>query len=127
MMGLSAILTGVFLFAYTSARTETQNLAFECVTGVLGNFGESPNPPSSRDETSTDILRNRIRRHVRLHARVLPGPRPRHGDGHGGDAAAVRRALCELDQRECGVFDRADLCERGAVGVCRGVVLWVAV
>ncbi|KAK7729490.1 hypothetical protein SLS57_001976 [Botryosphaeria dothidea] len=38
MMGLSAILTGVFLFAYTSARTETQNLAFECVTGVLGNF-----------------------------------------------------------------------------------------
>ncbi|KAK0660930.1 putative MFS-type transporter PB1E7.08c [Lasiodiplodia hormozganensis] len=38
MMGLSAILTGVFLFAYTAARTETQDLAFQCVTGILGNF-----------------------------------------------------------------------------------------
>ncbi|KAL1637203.1 hypothetical protein SLS56_000862 [Neofusicoccum ribis] len=38
MMGISAVLTGVFLFAYTSARTETQNLAFECVTSILGNF-----------------------------------------------------------------------------------------
>lgn len=37
-MGLSAILTGVFLFAYTAARTETQDLAFQCVTGILGNF-----------------------------------------------------------------------------------------
>ncbi|OJD29074.1 major facilitator superfamily transporter [Diplodia corticola] len=38
MMGLSALLTGVFLFAYTAAATETQDLAFQCVTGILGNF-----------------------------------------------------------------------------------------
>lgn len=49
MMGLSAAATSVFLFAYTSASTETQNLAFECVTSVFGNFGKnhslSPSPP----------------------------------------------------------------------------------
>ncbi|KAF2488476.1 MFS general substrate transporter [Lophium mytilinum] len=38
MMGLSAIITGVFLFAYTAARTPTANLAFSCITGLWGNF-----------------------------------------------------------------------------------------
>lgn len=37
-MTLSAVVTGVFLFAYTAARTEATNLAFNCVTSVLGNF-----------------------------------------------------------------------------------------
>jgi len=38
MMGASAIITGIFLFAYTGARTTTASLAFSCVTGLLGNF-----------------------------------------------------------------------------------------
>lgn len=37
-MGGSAIITGVLLFAYTGARTTTGNLAFACVTWLLGNF-----------------------------------------------------------------------------------------
>lgn len=37
-MAGSAIITGVFLFAYTGARTTTGNLAFACVTGLLGDF-----------------------------------------------------------------------------------------
>jgi hypothetical protein len=39
MMGLSAILTGVFLFAYTKASTQQADVGFQCATGVLGNFG----------------------------------------------------------------------------------------
>jgi hypothetical protein len=38
MMGGSAIVTGIFLFAYTGATTTTGDLAFACVTGLLGNF-----------------------------------------------------------------------------------------
>lgn len=37
-MGISAIVTGIFLFAYTAATTPDANLAFSCVTGLLGNF-----------------------------------------------------------------------------------------
>lgn len=46
MMGISAILTGVFLFAYTAAKSESADLAFQCVTGILGNFGTSLSSPS---------------------------------------------------------------------------------
>ncbi|KAL4915023.1 hypothetical protein BDW62DRAFT_219680 [Aspergillus aurantiobrunneus] len=38
MMGISAIVTGVFLFAYVGVKTPTASLAFTCVTGLLGNF-----------------------------------------------------------------------------------------
>ncbi|KAL6241223.1 hypothetical protein RBB50_011902 [Rhinocladiella similis] len=38
MMAISAIITGVFLFAYTGARTQAANLAFACITGLWGNF-----------------------------------------------------------------------------------------
>lgn len=37
-MGASAIVTGVFLFGYTAATTTSTDLAFNCVTSVLGNF-----------------------------------------------------------------------------------------
>ena len=39
MMGGSAIVTGIFLFAYVGVDTPTADLAFSCVTGLLGNFG----------------------------------------------------------------------------------------
>lgn len=38
MMGISAIITGVFLFAYVGVNSPTSSLAFSCVTGLLGNF-----------------------------------------------------------------------------------------
>lgn len=41
MMAISAILTGVFLFAYTSVGTEAADIGFQCATAVLGNFGKS--------------------------------------------------------------------------------------
>lgn len=41
MMALSAILTGVFLFLYTLAKTEAADIGFQCATAILGNFGTS--------------------------------------------------------------------------------------
>ncbi|KAL1857587.1 hypothetical protein Daus18300_010227 [Diaporthe australafricana] len=38
MMAISAILTGVFLFAYTSVGTEAADIGFQCATAILGNF-----------------------------------------------------------------------------------------
>ncbi|PYH80965.1 Clavaminate synthase-like protein [Aspergillus uvarum CBS 121591] len=38
MMGLSSVVTGVFLFAYVGVSNPTSSLAFACVTGMLGNF-----------------------------------------------------------------------------------------
>jgi hypothetical protein len=39
MMGISSIVTGVFLFAYVGVKTPMSSLAFSCVTGLLANFG----------------------------------------------------------------------------------------
>ncbi len=36
-MSLGTVLTGVFLFAFTAARTDAQNLAFNCVTALTQN------------------------------------------------------------------------------------------
>lgn len=41
MMSISAILTGVFLFAYTGVGTEAADIGFQCATSILGNFGMS--------------------------------------------------------------------------------------
>ncbi|KAG2421295.1 hypothetical protein HFD88_005269 [Aspergillus terreus] len=38
MMGISSIVTGVFLFAYVGVETPKASLAFSCITGLLGNF-----------------------------------------------------------------------------------------
>ncbi|KAL2824286.1 Clavaminate synthase-like protein [Aspergillus cavernicola] len=38
MMGISSIVTGVFLFAYVGVKTPTSSLAFSCITALLGNF-----------------------------------------------------------------------------------------
>lgn len=40
MMAASAVLTGVFLFAYTAVGTEAADIGFQCATGILGNFGK---------------------------------------------------------------------------------------
>ncbi|KAK2608253.1 hypothetical protein N8I77_006875 [Diaporthe amygdali] len=38
MMAISAVLTGVFLFAYTSVGTEAADIGFQCASAILGNF-----------------------------------------------------------------------------------------
>ncbi|OLN86859.1 putative MFS-type transporter PB1E7.08c 1 [Colletotrichum chlorophyti] len=40
MMAASAVLTGVFLFAYTAVGTEAADIGFQCATAILGNFEE---------------------------------------------------------------------------------------
>lgn len=40
MMGISAVVTAVFLFAYVGVSSPTSSLAFSCITGLLANFGE---------------------------------------------------------------------------------------
>lgn len=42
MMAISAVLTGVFLFVYTVAKTQDADIGFQCATGILGNFGTLP-------------------------------------------------------------------------------------
>lgn len=39
MMGISAVVTAVFLFAYVGVNNSSANLAFSCVTSLLANFG----------------------------------------------------------------------------------------
>lgn len=54
MMALSAVLTGVFLFAYTSVGTEAADIGFQCATAILGNLGEfSRNRVPSRPRPQT--------------------------------------------------------------------------
>jgi hypothetical protein len=44
MMAISAVLTGVFLFVYTVAKTQAADIGFQCATGILGNFGKFHRP-----------------------------------------------------------------------------------
>jgi MFS family permease len=37
-MGISAIITGAFLFGYTAANTRSMDMAFNCISSVLGNL-----------------------------------------------------------------------------------------
>ena len=41
MMAMSSVLTGAFLFAYTSVGTQAADIGFQCATAILGNFGKS--------------------------------------------------------------------------------------
>ncbi|KAK0645167.1 putative MFS-type transporter PB1E7.08c [Lasiodiplodia hormozganensis] len=38
VMAISAVITGIFLFAYTAAKTPDANLAFSAITGMVGNL-----------------------------------------------------------------------------------------
>jgi hypothetical protein len=40
MMGISAVVTAVFLFAYVGVNSPAADLAFSCITSLLGNFGK---------------------------------------------------------------------------------------
>jgi hypothetical protein len=40
MMGISAVVTAVFLFAYVGVNSPSADLAFSCITSLLANFGK---------------------------------------------------------------------------------------
>lgn len=116
MMALSAVLTGVFLFAYTSVGTEAADIGFQCATAILGNFGESYVSHLAQC-LETDLLFFRIRDHVRIHSRVVPSASPRYGDRNCCNPAACRwtgsifhfdllRLLGGPHLCECGAVDR---------------------
>lgn len=46
MLGASAIVSGIFLFAYTAAENRAGDLAFSCITGLFANFGRYSTPES---------------------------------------------------------------------------------
>lgn len=72
VMGMSAIVTGIFLFAYAGVNTAAASLAFACITGMLANFGRFNCPlKPSEQRIVADPSCNRVRGHVRLHARVF--------------------------------------------------------
>lgn len=68
MMALSAILTGVFLFAYTSVSTEASDIGFQCATAVLGNFGKRNFSRDFTKMTANHCHRTRIRHYVCVHS-----------------------------------------------------------
>ncbi|KAE8422230.1 FMN-dependent dehydrogenase-domain-containing protein [Aspergillus pseudocaelatus] len=47
MMGISSIVTAVFLFAYVGVNNSTASLAFSCVTSILANFVANHNTENS--------------------------------------------------------------------------------
>lgn len=68
MMAISAVLTGVFLFAYTAVGTEAADIGFQCATAILGNFGKSLFWPFCHLNTNKSC---RVRGHVCLYSRVF--------------------------------------------------------
>lgn len=124
MMGISSIVTGVFLFAYVGVNTPTASLAFSCVTGLLGNFG--PFFPREVDMTPC-LICDRIRGDVRLHPRVIPWTASRDRDRNGRIIAAVGRSGGRPDLIGDRVHSCADLCECWIVGGGRSDLLRTAV
>lgn len=118
MMALSAVLTGVFLFAYTSVGTEAADIGFQCATAILGNFGESTGycVPMGLDKyVEADILFFRIRDHVRIHSRVVPSASPRYGHRNCCDPAAGRWTGSIFHFDLLGLLGGTHLCECGAL------------
>ena len=52
IMAIAAVATGIFLMAYTTARSSASSLAFSCVLGFVGNLGKQ----SSLDITISIII-----------------------------------------------------------------------
>lgn len=95
MMAISAVLTGVFLFAYTAVGTEAADIGFQCATGILGNFGESFSQ-CSRQTANPSCLGDNVLNLVRTEYAVMFAftpesfPGPVRGTGTGVSATLLR-------------------------------------
>lgn len=130
MMGISAIITGVFLFAYVGVNSPTSSLAFSCVTGLLGNFGAFYSRLRSyigRVVSCSCSNKRRICRHVRLHSRILSRTASRHWNWNGCHAASVWWADRQYNILAVWFYDCAYLCQCRALGGCGGHLLRVAI
>lgn len=87
MMAISAVLTGVFLFAYTSVGTEAADIGFQCATAILGNFGKFTRSSAHFSMSQADYIFRRVRDHVRIHTRVFPGASPGDRNRYCGNPA----------------------------------------
>ena len=112
MMGMSAIVTGIFLFSYASVKTAAASLAFACITGMLANFGRFNCPRKSSEEREVaDPSYNRVRGHVRLHARVLSRSASRNWNRNCSGFATLRWTGGQFDFIVHGIHHGSDLCE----------------
>lgn len=115
MMGISSIVTGVFLFAYVGVETPKASLAFSCITGLLGNFGMF-----SLEVAMARTNPSRICSNVCIYPRVLSRSSSRYWHRDGGISAASGRTGCQLDFVRDRIHSSTDLCQCRTVGGCRG-------
>lgn len=126
MMGLSAIVTGVFLFAYVRINTATASLAFACITGMLANFGKSYGAMSVKQWQFFDSTPGcRVCRHVHLYSRVFSWSPSRDRRAHCSGVATVWRAGCEFGFVVWRIHHGAYLCKCSVVDNGGGIVLCV--
>ncbi|PWY76080.1 Clavaminate synthase-like protein [Aspergillus sclerotioniger CBS 115572] len=120
MMGISSIVTGVFLFAYVGVNSPTSSLAFACITGMLGNFGTSPPlPPLLHHPRVNEVIEYAI-----MYAFTPESfPAPHRGTGTGTAASLLRfGGLCaSLIASQTG-FTTAPIYASAALWVVVGVV-----
>lgn len=87
MMGISSIITGVFLFAYVGVSNPTSSLAFACITGMLGNFGTCTPVPHLYKFSLTD----NVTEYAIMYAFTPESfPAPHRGTGTGTAASLLR-------------------------------------
>ncbi len=129
MMAASAVLTGVFLFAYTTVETGAADVGFQCATAILGNFGMGISHLNNVCITTCKQLWTnlgnyiRVCHHVCLHARVVSRPNTRYGYRNGIHASQARRSggLVHLNLRR--LHGSAHLRERQPVDTRRHFLL----
>lgn len=87
MLGASAIVSGIFLFAYTAAENRAGDLAFSCITGLFGNFGQS----LQFNRPDIDKPSNRRTEYAIMYAFTPESfPAPHRGTGTGTAATLLR-------------------------------------
>lgn len=121
MMALSAVLTGVFLYLYTLAKTEAADIGFQCATGILGNFG-------MLRYLSHLILKltnaRRICHHVRFHAGILPRTSSWNRYRHRSHTATIRRSGRIIHLHIQWLYCRSHICQRSLMDCHWNSLFW---
>lgn len=120
MMGISAIVTGVFLFAYVGVTTQVASLAFTCVTGLLGNFGMLASPVPQSDSMANMFC---LEYAVMFAFTPESFPAPHRGTGTGTAASLLRLGglVASVVSSQTG-FTTAPLYASAALWVAVGII-----